>query len=337
MFFVLVSLLLFVITSLINFILIKFNFFIDNKKLLAHKNFTASKLSVPYSGGIILLICLIFLIPYFDYIDKIFFLFIFFLGLFSDNETLNSPIKRFILQFLIVSFFLFFSKIFIISLNLVFFDNLLSIKYISFLFTLLCILILINGSNFLDGVNTLVIGYYLLVIFTLLLLINYLNLNFDTLPLEVIGICLSIIFIFNFLGKLYLGDNGSYLLAFSVGFLLINFINNNLSISPFFIALLLWYPVFENLFSIIRKKINKVPASKPDNLHLHHLLFIFLNKKINKHNVANTTTGILINVYNLIIFSIGFNYYFYTKTLVFLLLINILVYVVLYSILRKDI
>ena len=92
MFYISVALLLFVITSLINFILVRFNFFIDNKKLLPHKSFVNNKISVPYSGGIILLICLFFLIPSIDIIHKIFFLCIFFLGLFSDSEKSNSPI-----------------------------------------------------------------------------------------------------------------------------------------------------------------------------------------------------------------------------------------------------
>ena len=337
MFYISVALLLFVITSLINFILVRFNFFIDNKKLLPHKSFVNNKISVPYSGGIILLICLFFLIPSIDIIHKIFFLCIFFLGLFSDSEKLNSPIKRFILQLFIVFIFLYFSKILITSLNVQFLDRLLSIKYISFLFTLFCLLILINGTNFLDGVNTLVIGYYLIVISILLLLINSLNLNVDTIPLEIIALCLSVLFIFNFFGKLYLGDNGSYLIALIIGFLLIKFFNNNLAVSPYFIALLLWYPAFENLFSIIRKKINKISASAPDNNHLHHLLFNFLKKKIDRKYIANTFTGMIINSYNLLIFALGSKYYFYTKTLILLLLINILVYLVVYFTLRKNI
>ena len=57
--------------------------------------------------------------------------------------------------------------------------------------------------------------------------------------------------------------------------LLIDLNNNNYFISPYFIALLLWYPAFENLFSIIRKRIVKKDPLKPDNLHFHQLLFNF--------------------------------------------------------------
>ena len=332
-----VGIILLLITLIVNFILIKYSIFIDDKNLLPHKTFIENNKSVPYSGGIILSICLFFFIPTFDYSQKIFFLSIFFLGLFSDKGILNSAIKRFILQLLIISSFLYFSEILITSLNVGFLDKLLSIKYVSYVFTIFCLLVLINGTNFLDGVNTLVIGYYLLVISIVLLLINSLNINFDLVALKVIAICLAVIFIFNFFGKLYFGDNGSYLVALVVGFLLIKFANNNSTlISPYFIALLLWYPAFENLFSIIRKKLKKIPASKPDNSHLHHLLFIFLNKRIARKNISNTITGVVINFYNLVIFMIGSKYYFYTKILLFLLLINVIVYVSVYFNLKKK-
>ena len=65
---------------------------------------------------------------------------------------------------------------------------------------------------------------------------------------------LFILYILNFLNKIYLGDNGAYLIGLIFSICLIDFYNDNhTSISPFFIVLLLWYPAFENLFSILRK------------------------------------------------------------------------------------
>ena len=106
--------------------------------------------------------------------------------------------------------------------------------------------------------------------------------------------------------------------------------------SPYFIASLLWYPAIENLFSIIRRYFSKSKLSKADNNHLHHLLFSFFSKKIKNKNISNTLTGIIINFYNLIIFMIGSKYYFYTKILVFLLLVNVLIYIYVYFNLKKN-
>ena len=44
-----------------------------------------------------------------------------------------------------------------------FLDSILHNDYINYLFVTFCVLIIINGSNFIDGMNTLCVGYYLLI------------------------------------------------------------------------------------------------------------------------------------------------------------------------------
>ena len=44
-------------------------------------------------------------------------------------------------------------------------DIILKNFYFKFIFSIFCILILINGSNFIDGLNGLLIGYFLIVIY----------------------------------------------------------------------------------------------------------------------------------------------------------------------------
>ena len=64
---------------------------------------------------------------------------------------------------------------------------------------------------------------------------------------------LSILFLMNVKGLVFLGDSGSYLLSFYLGIYLISFFMNNQFISPYYIAAILWYPSFENLFSFLRR------------------------------------------------------------------------------------
>ena len=113
---------------------------------------------------------------------------------------------------------------------------------------------------------------------------SQLNLNLN--DFYYLLLSLVVIYFFNILSKNYLGDSGSFLLSFVSGCYLITFCNNNLyllkSVSPIFILLLLWYPAFENFFSILRRLINKAHPSNPDNYHLHQLLFIFI--KLNFKN-----------------------------------------------------
>lgn len=226
------------------------------------------------------------------------------------------------------------------STKIFFIDFFIENKLFALLFTSFCLLILINGSNFLDGINTLVCGYYILIILVILYIGHNNKINYNFLDFYYLLIPLLIIFTFNFFSKTYLGDSGTFLLSFVVGYELINLSNINLSsdkyISPLFILLLLWYPAFENFFSIIRKIFSKKKPSEPDNFHLHHLFFSYLKKIIKNKKVANTMTGIVINFYNLIIFLIGVNFYYKTKFLVILVTLNICFYITFYLFLLKK-
>jgi len=82
-------------------------------------------------------------------------------------------------------------------------------------------LVLINGTNFIDGVNTLVLGYFILVFSNLLYLSNVFNFNLDIFFVSICLVSLSVIYIFNFFGKIYLGDGGAYLISFAIGVILI--------------------------------------------------------------------------------------------------------------------
>ena len=74
---------------------------------------------------------------------------------------------------------------------------------------------------------------------------------------------------------------------------------------------LLWYPAFENLFSIIRKQINKISFQTTDNKHLHQYLFKFFKKKFElKNEIVNSLTGNIIVFYNFIYFYLIKDFYF---------------------------
>jgi len=336
-----VSLIFFIICNillvlLLNNIFLKKDFLVD-KKQLKHKYFI-SKDPVPISAGFLIFFNLLFLNN--NYIANFFYFAIFFLGVISDLFIIKSPLKKFLIQFIIIALFVFFLKITILSTKVFFIDFFIQNNLFSLLFTCLCLLILINGSNFLDGINTLVCGYYTLIILVILYISHYNIINYNYLEFYYLLPCLLVIFLFNFFSKTYLGDSGTFLLSLLVGHYLINLCNNNLSlpkyISPIFVLLLLWYPAFENLFSIIRKILNKKKPSQPDNLNLHHLLFSYFYQRINNKKIINSLTAIVINIYNFIIFVIGAQFYSKTNFLTFLVIFNILIYITSYLLLIKK-
>jgi UDP-N-acetylmuramyl pentapeptide phosphotransferase/UDP-N-acetylglucosamine-1-phosphate transferase len=203
------------------------------------------------------------------------------------------------------------------------------------IFTLFCLLILINGSNFIDGVNSLSLGYFLIVILNIIILLNKLNIQIDNIQLIFAG--LLILYLFNLFEKLYLGDGGIYSLSFFVGVYLIIISNNNNIISPYYFALLLWYPAFENLFSILRRFFYNKSFSDPDNGHLHQILFLFLKKKCRyKLTIVNSITGIIICIYNFFIFYFSAHYYFSTKNSIIFIIFNCFIYCSVYFFLKKN-
>jgi UDP-N-acetylmuramyl pentapeptide phosphotransferase/UDP-N-acetylglucosamine-1-phosphate transferase len=321
---------------LLNSIFIKKNFLIDSKQL-SHKSF-ASKDLVPISGGFLILVNL--LIFNNNHQVNFFFVIIFFFGVLSDLLIIKSPLKKFLIQIFIVISFLFFLKIYILSTKVFFIDFLIKNRVFALLFTAFCLLILLNGSNFLDGVNTLICGYYILVILAILYIGKYNQINYNFFDFYYLLLPLLVIFSFNIFSRTYLGDAGTFLLSFVIGHYLINLSNINMSsekyISPIFVLLLLWYPAFENLFSILRKVIAKKNPSQPDNFHLHHLLLIFLDKKIRNKKVSNNLTGITINFYNFIIFFIGVQFYNKTNILFCIIAFNIIFYIFSYFFLKKK-
>ena len=294
--FFLILLINFLLLLFLNSIFIKKNILIDKKKTSLHKQFI-SRDEVPISGGIILLMNCTFFDIFNSWLNQIMISFIFLVGLFADLQKLNSPLKRLLLQTLIIITFISINEIFIRSIRISLIDIYLNHNLISIIFTTFCLLILINGSNFIDGSNLQCSGYY----FTLLIIFHYLNSHVLLINnFEIINILFPYLLSFmllNFLNKSYFGDGGSYLLSFIIGCLLIKF-QNITNISPYFIALLLWYPAYENFFSIIRKiKTNNIKPDKPDLLHLHHLLFKYLNNKfsLNK-NLLSSIPAIIITL-----------------------------------------
>jgi len=293
-----------------------------------HQKFTSSE-SIPLIGGLILILSSYY---YLNLIIFSYVLFIFLLGFFSDIKKFNSPKLRFIVQTLIVCIAVYFSSITVTETKIIFLDQLLEYDIFKLLFSLFCILIVINGYNFMDGVNTLLIGYCLIISSSL----YYLNLN-DIEISQIIDFynfipVLLALLILNFFNKLYLGDGGAYFLGLLFALCLINTYQINNNISPYFIVCLLWYPAFENLFSILRKKTFSRSPLRPDIYHLHQIIFLYL-KKTFKVNIIllNTATGMIINFYNLISIGIATHFYDHTKIQIFIIFFNIIIYIFLYK------
>ena len=298
-----------------------------------HQKFTTNK-KIPLTGGFFIII--VFLLVLFE--ENNFFLMsiilIFSLGLFSDLNKIISPNKRLLLQLIIILFLIIFTNLEINSTRVIILDKFLENNIINVFFVSFCVLVLINGTNFIDGLNGLSLGYYFIV--TIALLNN--NLYYSNLlqgnELLYLSCYLFIFLILNQSNLFFIGDSGSYSLGLIFSFLLINIYAVNSNISPFYIILLVWYPCFELLFSILRKfNINFSPA-KPDIRHLHQLIYNLIKNKYNFSKLkSNNISSILILLFNSFSIFLGSVDIYSSQNQIILIIMNILFYTAAYKLL----
>tara|TARA_Y100001970_G_C13727136_1_gene599589 strand:- start:34 stop:621 length:588 start_codon:yes stop_codon:yes gene_type:complete len=195
-------------------------------------------------------------------------------------------------------------------------------------------MILLNGSNFIDGINTLAIGYFLTILITLNLIPEFTDLKYIY---NDIFLVLIFLLILNLLGIIILGDSGAYAISLFFGIFLIEFANLNESISPFFIILLLWYPCFELLFSMIRRISSKKMSYKPDLNHLHQLIYLKINS-VNTfgQKINHFISSLVINSYIIIIFYFSLKYVYETQLMILFIFLNIIVYCGSYFFLKRK-
>ncbi|MBD1139668.1 hypothetical protein IDH15_00130 [Pelagibacterales bacterium SAG-MED38] len=320
-------------------ILITTNFLFKSKNFLLsytglkHQTYIQQN-KIPLSGGFVLLTY--FLINHNDQnIILILYIFLFFLiGLIGDLNLFKSVILRFLIQIVLIIFFVTSLNISVTDLRLDFLNEILGNFYFNIFFISFCFLVLINGSNFIDGCNGLAIGYYLIIyIFLFYLNNNQIIISEINLFLSLI-FCLLILLVFNLSNKLFLGDNGIYILSIVTGYILIEIVNSNKYISPYYIMNLLWYPAFEILFSMLRKIGSNFSPMQPDTNHLHQLLFFSYNHKFAfSQTMNNSLVGITINLYNLFLIFIFSIYPENSKFQLILVTINVINYLIVYKLL----
>ena len=137
----------------------------------SHQKLAGSK-SIPLIGGLILISYLIVNYINIGNLVVFFSIIIFLFGILSDINSLQSPRKRLFFQTLTVVMYIYFSNIQVVDLRSDLLNTILLNNYVNIIFLTFCFLILINGSNFIDGLNGLNLGYFFIV-FSILCFLNF--------------------------------------------------------------------------------------------------------------------------------------------------------------------
>ena len=253
----------------------------------------------PRLGGLVIFSALIMLYLAIDYnpllrqiLEHIFIFggIILFGTLVEDIFHNTSPLYRFTICF--VSIFLFFSltNYSFPKIDLIFLSQFLQNHVFSLLFYSLATASVVNGFNIIDGTNGLC-GSTAFMGFAGVLFMSTISGNFIFSSIAVMYMISILIFMFfNYpRGKIFLGDSGAYFLGFSLSVVVILFFGYEDSYSSWNAILILFYPIIETIFSVIRKTlINKKSPFKPDIDHLHLKVFLLLKDSgLIKHKVHN--------------------------------------------------
>jgi UDP-N-acetylmuramyl pentapeptide phosphotransferase/UDP-N-acetylglucosamine-1-phosphate transferase len=197
-----------------------------------------------------------------------------------------------------------------------------------------------NSVNIIDGFN----GLASMCVMLILLAVAFVAWQVgDTFVMRLALACVAAVlgfFVLNYpAGLIFLGDGGAYFLGFMVAELAILLVQRNEAVSPMFGLLVCIYPIFETLFSMVRRRIRgrRRATWEPDGIHLHSLLF----RRVVRWAVGGAQNAKALNRRNsmtspylwaICVLSIAPAVLFYDNTLVLLLclLLFSLSYVLLY-------
>jgi UDP-N-acetylmuramyl pentapeptide phosphotransferase/UDP-N-acetylglucosamine-1-phosphate transferase len=104
------------------------------------------------------------------------------------------------------------------------------------------------------------------------------------------------------LGKIFLGDGGSYFTGFALAWVAVLLLHRNPAVSAFAALLVCVHPVTEVVFSIFRRKVRKDHPGMPDRLHFHS---IFKRRYISRwfsflsFEMRNSLAGLLVGIMTL--------------------------------------
>lgn len=168
-------------------------------------------------------------------------------------------------------------------------DWLSNSSVLSLLFFSFCVLVIVNGFNLIDGANGLLPMSVLMQALSLMYITYEVNDSLNMIRLVYIIVPVIIFMGFNFpWGKIFLGDTGAYFLGFIMSLLTIIIFSEHPEIPTWVAVLILFYPAFELLFSIIRKLIERNSPMDPDPYHLHLKMFHLLKSQVIKPRVSNS-------------------------------------------------
>jgi len=313
------------------------------KKIL--KNHHIHDEHVPRIGGAIIFLYLLFfsflgnsyLNNMYIHLILLSFIPIFLISLKEDLFHDTKPSHRiFSMMLSVLIFLLFFDESFPI-IDISFLSNLMQFEIIKFTFFGICLIVLMNGMNLIDGANGLLIIVSIFQSIGLLVISFLMN---DTVFIKLILLTLipmTILFCFNFpSGVIFSGDLGAYFFGWLNGIYAIFLFGRYDELLSWLAVLIFFYPTMEIGFTMFRRcLLEKKIFFHPDQKHLHTLIFKLNQKFFIDRKISNNFVTL-----SLFLFWLPMPFIFLVYDSIFLVLMSLfllfIIYVVLYLYLKKK-
>ena len=198
---------------------------------------------------------------------------IFLIGVMEDCYLKTAPTVRYILGASSAVFGIFLSGVVLNSVDIGHLDHLLSAPLIAFIFTVFCIVGLINAVNLIDGMHGLSLGVCIVMSLSFFLVARKVgDVELASLGVLLAAASLGLIVLNYPFGKIFLGDSGAYLMGLIIAWLMILLAMRYEDLSKWSLLAIASWPVMETIFSIVRRKLTRRPADRPDRMHFHHVV-----------------------------------------------------------------
>ena len=214
-------------------------------------------------------------------------------------------------------------------------DRALSLLPVSVAFSAFAVGGVANAVNIIDGFNGLASSFALLAFVGLALIAH--AVGDPALVLLSLLLALSVLgfFALNWpLGRIFLGDGGSYFVGFALAWVCVLLTQRHGNVSAFVALLVCVHPVTEVLFSIFRRVSRGASPGQPDRIHLHSLFKArYVRRWLAGSSVTwrNSVAGLLVGLFTLLPVATAQFVFSSTRLSVLATVFFVLVYLTLYA------
>ncbi|WP_271845617.1 glycosyltransferase family 4 protein [Cognatishimia sp. SS12] len=224
---------------------------------------------------------------------------VFAVGLREDIRRDMSPKVRLLAAFVSAALAIMLSGAMVPRFGVPYVDGVVGFLAVGVLITMLWSAGACHALNLIDGLNGLASGYSMMAAAGYFVIGGITGDGDVQLVAALLFVALFGFFVLNWpYGRVFLGDAGAYAIGHVLSWLGIILLARNLEGAGLAVVLILFWPVADTAFAIIRRRLLDKDTDQPDRLHFHHLvvraLRLLTNKQFNPDMLNPAATLVML-------------------------------------------